>query len=370
MKHTKGVVIVSVLALLSALALAGDVSSEARALHDEAFVADLHADTHFMITYFGYNFEARHHTMDWGPAGVGAPFSDIDLPRLKEGGVDLFTFAICPVPKDNKYPGAAAFVRRSLNTLDRLLIKFPDQLGLARSPAEAREIAASGRVAVLAAVEGGSAIEESLDVLHEFFDRGARYLTLTHAKTLTWAESGSDGGSPDINGLTDFGREVVREMERMGMMIDLAHVSPETFWAVLNTVKCPVIVTHAAAAGIAPHHRNLSDDQIRAIAERGGVIGVIYAVNYLDPSGTKPKDVGLVADHIDYIRKVGGIDVIALGSDWDGGIEAPAKLGDASRLPNLTAELLRRGYTHEEIKKILGENFLRAWTAIEAAAIP
>jgi membrane dipeptidase len=252
--------------------------------------------------------------------------------------------------------------------MDRLLQKYPDRLGLARSPAEARSIVASGRVAMLASVEGGSAIEESLDILHEFFDRGARYLTLTHQKTLTWAESGTDGGSPAINGLSDFGRRVALEMERMGMMIDLAHVNEETFWAVLQTVKCPVIVTHAAAAGISPHHRNLTDAQIKAIAERGGVIGVIYEISYLDSTGRKPVGVGLIADHIDYIKQVGGIDVIALGSDWDGSVHIPPELGDASRLPNLTAELLRRGYTHDEIKKILGKNFLRAWAAIEAAA--
>lgn len=344
------------------------VSPEARKLHQEALVCDLHADTQFMITYMGYDMKKRHRTVDWGPAGALPIFSDIDIPRLREGGVDLFNMAVCPSPKSNDLPGSAAFVRRSLNALDRMLADNREALAVAHSPEEAREIVGSGRIAVLLALEGGQGIEDNLANLHEYFNRGVRYMTLTHSKTLHWAESSGDKGNPDFKGLNDFGLQVVREMEKMGMMIDLAHVSEETFWAALETVDCPVIVTHAGARGLADHPRNLTDAQIQAIAQRRGVVGVIYHIGYLDPSGKKPHSVKLIADHIDYIKKLAGVDVIALGSDWDGDVNVPPDLGDAARLPNLTAELQKRGYSPDEIKKILGENFLRAWAEIQKAA--
>lgn len=338
-------------------------------IHREALVADLHADTHFLVTYEGFDISKRHRAVTWGPAGVLPIFSDIDVPRAEEGGLDLFTIAICPSPKDNKLPGSVAFVRRSLNALDRMFEKHGGLLAPARSPAEAREIVASGRKAVLLAVEGGQGIGEDLDILREFHGRGVRYMTLTHAKSLGWAEAaGEDQRVDDFDGLSDFGREVVREMERLGMMIDLAHVSERTFRATLDAVDCPVIVTHAACRGIADHHRNLTDEQILAVAERGGVIGVIFYDKYLDPSGKKPRDVSLVADHIDYIRDLAGVDVIALGSDFDGSVHMPPDLSDASKLPNITRELVRRGYSKEEIEKILGGNFLRAWEDIERRA--
>jgi len=341
-----------------------DICPEVMKLHREAIVCDLHADTSFMITYQGFDISKRHRTVKWGPAGVLPIFSDIDIPRMREGGLDLVTIAICPSPKTNKIPGAAAFVRRGLNALDRMFEQNGDDLTLARSPAEAREIISSGRIAVLVAVEGGQGIEEDLEILREFYDRGVRYLTITHSKHLSWALSAGEPLPPEAPGLTDFGIQVVREMEKMGMMIDLAHVSERTFWAVIEAVEVPVLVTHAAAYGIAPHPRNLTDEQILAVAERGGVIGVIFYDKYLDPSGQKPRDVGLVADHIDYIRDLAGVEVIALGSDFDGSITKPPDLADASYLPNLTAELVRRGYSEAEIKKILGENFLRAWEKI------
>ncbi|MFO8057507.1 MAG: dipeptidase [bacterium] len=356
--------------LLSALAVcAGEgIPEDVMDLHREAVVCDLHADTQFMITYMGYDMAKRHRSVDWGPAGVLPIFSDIDIPRLREGGIDLFNMAICPSPKTNKVPGATGFVRRSLDALDRMADENSDKLAVARSPEEARQIIRSGRIAILLAVEGGQGINNDLAVLDEFYQRGVRYMTLTHAKSLAWAESANPGEETDFNGLTSFGKKVVRKMEKMGMMIDLAHVSERTFWATLDTVDCPVIVTHAGARGAGDHYRNLTDEQILAVADRGGVIGVIFHADYLDPQGEKPRDAALVADHIDYIKELAGVDVIALGSDYDGGVNIPPELGHAGRLPALTAELVRRGYTETEIKKILGENFLRAWQRTEEHA--
>lgn len=347
---------------------ASGAPEKAGRLHRKAVVCDLHADTQFMVTYMGYDMSKRHRSVDWGPAGVLPIFSDIDIPRLQEGGIDLFNMAVCPSPKTNKVPGAAAFVRRSLDAIDHMVSENRDRLAVARSPKEAREIISSGRIAVLLAVEGGQGINNDLSVLEEFYHRGVRYMTLTHAKSLEWAESANPGEETEFNGLTPFGKKVVRKMEKMGMMIDLAHVSERTFWATTNTVDCPVIVTHAGARGVADHYRNLTDEQILEIAERGGVIGVIFHADYLDPSGEKPRNAALVADHIDYIKELAGIHVIALGSDYDGGVNIPPELGHAGRLPALTAELVRRGYTDGEIKKILGENFLRAWQRIEEHA--
>jgi membrane dipeptidase len=363
--------IISIIFVLSALAFInhsalGDdsaVSGEVMKLHRDAIVCDLHADTQAMLWIYGYDMSKRHRSVDWGPAGVAPIFSDIDIPRAREGGLDLFNMSICPTPKDNSRPGAAAFTRRAMNAIDKMLKKNSEDLAVARSPEEAREIIGSGRIAVLMAVEGGMAIEEDMDLLREYFDRGARYMTITHSKSLSWANSATD--EPRVEGgLNDFGKQVVLEMEKMGMMIDVAHMAEDTFWAVLDTVSCPVIDTHAGARALADHPRNLTDKQIKAIAGRGGVIGVIFHCGYLDPSGQKTCDAGLVADHMDHIKKIAGVDCIALGSDYDGAVNIMPDLGNASRLPSLTAELVRRGYTEDEIKKILGENFLRAWTLI------
>ena len=342
------------------------VSPEVMKLHKDAIVADLHADTQFLVTYEGYDMSKRHRTVDWGYAGVIPLFSDIDIPRLREGGVDLFAMAICPAPKDNRRPGAESFTKRSLAAIEKTIVKNPRDLAIARSPGEAREIIASGKIAVLVALEGGQGINNNLDNLREYYQRGVRYMTLTHSNNLDWATSAGKESKANFKGLTEFGKQVVREMVKMGMMIDLSHASPDTFWATLETTHCPVIVTHAAARGMGDHHRNLSDAQIKAIASRGGVVGVIYFCKYLDPTRQKPCTVGLVADHIDYIKKLAGVDVIALGSDWDGNVTVPKDLSDASKLPNLTAELVRRGYSDQEIKNILGENFLRAWASIQA----
>jgi len=354
------------LILAFALSVQGDqaIPAEVMKLHQDAMVVDLHADTQFLITYLGYDMKKYHHTVDWGLAGVAPMFSDIDIPRMREGGVDLFNMAICPSPKNNKIPGAAAFTRRSLSAIEEMIQENSDALAIAHSPEEAREIIASGKIAILLALEGGQGIKNNLDNLREYYDRGARYMTLTHSKNLDWATSCCDQRDAGFKGLTEFGKQVVKEMEKMGMMIDLAHTSQDTFWDTLKTTNCPVIDTHAGARALADHPRNLTDEQIKAIAERGGVVGVIYHCGYLDPTGKKPCNVGLVVDHIDYLKKIAGVEVIALGSDWDGDVIVPRELGDASRIPNLTAELKRRGYTDEEIQKILGENFLRAWQKI------
>ncbi len=361
-------VIVTVLGVLVVIACSRvkiNVPADVMALHREAIVCDLHADTPAMMAFMGYDMSKRHSTVDWGPAGFMPIFSDIDIPRLREGEIDLFTAAICPIPKNFGLPGSVFFVREALNAIHRAAENNKNTLAIASSAEEAREIIQSGKRAILIGLEGGHGINGKMENLEKFYDRGVRYMTLTHVKNISWASSSTDDGEVDFDGLSDFGVKVVKRMEQMGMMIDLAHVSEETFRKTLEVTDCPVIVTHAGARALADHPRNLTDEQIKAIDRRGGVIGVIFHAGYLDPSGEKPLDAGLVVDHMDHIKKVAGVDVIALGSDYDGGVDIPPQLGHAGRLPNLTAELVRRGYTENEIKKILGENFLRAWSKIE-----
>lgn len=345
-------------------AKAADVDPEVMRLHKDAIVCDLHADTTILIRDLGYDMSKRHHALPFGPSGFIPIFSDIDIPRMRDGGLDLCTMAICVHPFDNHTEGSAERTRESFAALERMLVENAGDIALARTATAAREIISSGRIAAIIGIEGGHHIEDDIKNLVEFYNLGARYMTLSHSHGCHWSVAAGMDEESEFKGLTDFGREVVREMSRLGMMVDLAHCSVNTFWAALEEFDGPLLCTHNGARALADHPRNLYDDQIKAVAERGGVIGVIYHTGYLDTSGEKEKDVALVVDHIDHFVKVGGIDVVALGSDFDGGVTMPRDLSDASKLPNITAELVRRAYSEKDIRKILGENFLRVMKAV------
>jgi membrane dipeptidase len=260
-------------------------------------------------------------------------------------------------------------------------------------------------------IEGGHAIEDSLHTLRMFYKLGVRYMTLTHTNTNDWADSEGDLNNSSVkhhNGLTDFGREVVREMNRIGMMIDISHVADKTFYDVIATTRAPVIASHSSARAIANHPRNMSDDMLRALAKNGGVVMVNFYDGFLDPrkaelalrsrtledelkvkypndpkrvqgeidAWRKANDPGktplsVLMDHIDHIAKVAGIDHIGIGSDFDGvpftGL--PVGMEDISKLPTLTYELMKRGYSDANIKKFLGENLLRVMSANERVAL-
>jgi membrane dipeptidase len=201
-------------------------------------------------------------------------------------------------------------------------------------------------------------------------------MTLTHSNTNNWADSSTDARRH--NGLTDFGREVVREMNRLGMMVDISHVSDKTFYDVIEVTTAPVIASHSSARAIADHPRNMTDDMLRAVAKNGGAVMVNFFDEFLDPRKAEKKKyagkgpiktpLSLLIDHIDHIVKVAGIDHVGLGSDFDGGITLPEGLEDISKLPNITFELMQRGYSDADIKKILGENILRVMSEVEQAA--
>jgi membrane dipeptidase len=351
-------------------------------VHRRALVADAHCDVTQDIVYQGYDFSQRH-----------ADHHE-DLPRDQEGGLSAQIFSIWVDPTQFPKEKWFAEAEHQMLALTEALPKAKG-LALARTPREVRENHAKGVISALFGVEGGHELwpggpDEQLAHLRRFAELGARYMTLT------WSNSndlgGSSGDEGRVTGLTDFGRRVIAEMERLGMVIDLSHVSDPLFWDAIRAVHTPVIASHSSARQLANVPRNLTDAQLEAIGKNGGAVCVNFFVGFLDAQAfdeikaleteldpqkklgaievqrrlqkvyaTRGRKVPLsaVADHILHIAKVAGIDHVCLGSDFDGIPIAPAGLDDATRLPNLTAELLRRGMSEADVRKILGENLLR-----------
>ena len=329
-------------------------------LHRAAFVVDAHADT--PMRYLEKAFDV----------GVRNAEGQVDFPRLTEGGVYA-------------EHGAAAYAHKAIALIHRMVDEHPEQAALATSTAEMRSVSATGRRAILIGVEGGHAIEDSLDELSALYAEGARYMTLTHTNTNHWADSSGDVA--EHHGLTLFGEDVVGEMNRLGMMVDVSHVSDETFYDVLRVTKAPIIASHSSARALCANKRNLDDDMLRAIGKNHGVV----MVNFLDvflatgtggktttttattaKSATKGGAVPLsvLIDHLDHVAKVAGIDAVGLGSDFDNNSAYPVGMEDVSKIPAITAALRARGYGDGDIRKVLGENFLRVFSAVEAAATP
>ncbi len=365
-------------------------------LHREAIVVDTHNDIPMLMTDRGYDLAIRHEASE----------AQTDIPRMKEGGLDAEFFAAYVAPSYVKTGNAAARAKEMIAAIADAVRRNPD-LEFARTAADVRRIAASGRIAAIIAVEGGHAIEDSLDNLREFHRLGAMYMTLTHSNTNNWADSSGDIDKPGVkhhNGLTEFGREVVREMNRLGMMVDVSHVSDKTFWDVIEASRAPIIASHSCARALADASRNMTDDMLRAVGKNGGVVMVNFGGWFLHPDAPStvakllpefealskrfPNDparqeaeerkliakmpkvpLSMLIDHIEHVAKVAGIDHVGLGSDFDGvSGYLPVGLEDVSKLPNITYELLKRGYLDEDVKKILGENILRVMEAVEKAA--
>jgi membrane dipeptidase len=226
-------------------------------------------------------------------------------------------------------------------------------------------------VGALIGIEGGHAIEDSLRLLRDFYDLGVRYMTLTHTNSNSWADSSGDEHKPN-NGLSPFGKEVVLEMNRLGMMVDIAHVADKTFWDALATSKAPIFSSHSSCRALCDVPRNMTDEMIKAMAQKGGVIQINFNCNFVkagsgSPGGQRPTLADVVR-HIDHAVEIGGIDAVGLGSDFDGIPCAPEGLDSVDKWPNLTRALLEEGYTAEEIRKIYGENTLRMMAAVEKVA--
>jgi membrane dipeptidase len=321
----------------------------ARLIHDRAIVIDGHVDTpRLMLSDKTFSIGRR------GKRG------SVDIPRMREGGLDAVFFSIW-VSGSVTGRRAVAAAHEQIGMVRNAIDSNPRELLLATTAAEIQRAAAQNRIAVLLGVEGGHMIGEDLAVLREFAARGVRYLTLTHSANTKWADS--SGARSAHNGLTPFGREVVRELNRLGVMVDVSHVSDKTFFDVLEVSKVPVIASHSSARAIFNHPRNMSDSMLQALVRNRGVIMINYHAPFL---GAPPVGWEKIIDHIDHAVKIAGPDHVGLGSDFDGGT-MPAGMEDVSKLPKITDALLRRGYSEQNITKILGGNLLRVMREAEAA---
>jgi membrane dipeptidase len=384
--------------VLSQSAPGDQVSPRAKQLHDRAIVVDTHDDTTQRLVFDKtFDIAARNKN------------GNIDVPRMKDGGLDALFFSIW-VPSDVTGPPA---VKRALDQIDAVheaARLHPGELLLATTAADVRRAAAEHKIAALMGMEGGHMIDDDMRLLRNYAALGVRYMTLTHFKNNNWADSSTD--KPAHNGLTAFGKDVVREMNRLGVMVDISHVADKTFYDALAITTAPVIASHSSCRAIANHPRNMTDDMLRALAKNGGVVMINYHAGFLSEEfrvasekrsgsivesmsamskrcggneacttmeseridheamakGELPKVTwDKIVEHIDHAVKVAGADHVGLGSDFDGAT-MPLGMEDASKLPKITEALLTRGYAEKDVEKILGGNILRVMEQVERAA--
>ncbi len=379
---------------LAAAVTADDISARARKLHFSSIVVDTHDDTTQRLLDGNFDLTARNAD------------GSIDIPRMRDGNLSAIFFSIW-IP--SKVTGPEA-VKRALEQIDAVreqVSKHPKDLVLTATAAEVREARKQGKLAALMGVEGGHMINSDLAILRSYAALGVRYMTLTHSGNDEWADSSTD--KPVHNGLTDFGKEVVREMNRLGVMVDISHVSDKTFYDALEVSKAPMIASHSSCRAICDAPRNMTDQMMKDLAAKGGVIHINYHVGFLsqefrnaekaDPEinkaisaeiqkrcgeneacqllegdrltrenvdkGKLPRiEWAKIIEHIDHAVKVAGVDHVGLGSDFDGA-NMPYGMEDATKLPQLTEALLRKGYSEGDVKKILGENTLRVMSEVE-----
>jgi len=376
---------------------ADNITARARAIHFSSLVFDTHADTPQRLLFDQF---------DLGPRDTEGC---VDIPRLREGGVGAIFFALW-VPVEIRGAAATERARGLLGAVLRQMELHRDHLVLATTAAEVRKAREGNRIAILLGVEGGHAINNELGLLGEFRARGVRYMTLTHNAATDWADSSNE--APRHKGLTDFGKEVVGEMNRLGMLVDISHVSDQTFYDVLKTSRAPVIASHSCCRAICNVPRNLDDEMIRALADGGGVIHITFHTAFLSQeyadasrslaseSKSREQSAGQrfgqnearkmiegqrwsseatragklpavswekIIEHIDHAVSLVGADHVGLGSDFDGAF-MPIGMEDAARFGRIAEGMLRRGYPEPEIKKILGENTLRVMTDAERVA--
>jgi membrane dipeptidase len=364
-------------------------------LHQDAIVVDTHNDVLSTVTMKGLNIEDDL---------TGKSHSDIE--RFKKGGVDVQIFSIfC----DERFGKDTAFkyANIEIDSLYAIVQRNPGKMMIVKTPAELEQAVKQKKLACMMGVEGGHMIEDKLENLNELFRRGVRYMTLTWNNSTSWASSAKDetAAIPGMKkGLNDLGKQVVKRMNELGMLVDISHVGEQTFWDAINTSTKPVIASHSCVYNLCPVFRNLKDDQIKAVGKNGGVIHLNFYSGFVDSNYMKRKEIfltrhsterdslqqlkwaayeveewiskkykaeadelrpplSLLIDHLDYIVKLIGVDHVGLGSDFDGIESAPKGLDDVSNLPLITKALLERGYSKTDIEKILGGNFIRVFKA-------
>ena len=372
------------------------LTEEGRRVHAATFVFDGHNDLPWeMRTKADSSFDKRD-------IRVAQPKMHTDIPRLRQGNVGAQFWSVY-VPAETAKKGTALLdTLEQIELVKEMIAKYPDVFEQARTAGDIERIRKEGKIASLIGVEGGHSIENSIENLRRLHTLGAGYMTLTHSDTLGWADSATDKG--EHQGLSPFGEEVVREMNRLGMLVDLSHVSDETMKDAIRVSKAPVIYSHSSARAIADHPRNVPDDVLALVKENGGVVMVNFFSGFVVPGSaakmrqmfakirelrakfpeeadyqrerkrweaTNPIDAGTihdVVDHIDHIVKVAGIDHVGIGSDFDGISTCPKQLEDVSTYPLITQELLNRGYKADDIGKIMSGNILRVMKRAEEVA--
>ena len=286
-----------------------------------------------------------------------------DIPRLRQGGVGGQFWSVY-VPATLKGGAAVTATLEQIDVVHRMVRAYPETFELATSAADVERIFKAGRIASLIGMEGGHSIDNSLAVLRMFHALGARYLTLTHSTNIGWADSGTD--KPKLGGLSPFGEEVVREMNRLGMLVDLSHTSPDAMEDAIRLSEAPVIFSHSDARALNDHGRNVPDAVLRLLPKNGGVVMVTFVPGFLKAGGKAT--LADAADHMDHVRKLAGPDHVGIGSDFDGIPTVPVGLEDVSKYPALVAELLRRGWPEADVRKAIGLNVLRVMRRAEDVA--
>src|SRR5436190_7162597 len=367
-------------------------------IHQRAIIVDMHADTTQRLVDENVDLQKE------------LPDGHLDAVRAKRGGLDAQFFSIWVDPDLFGGGGASAIKRADIqiDAVRNLAAKHPETWELANTAADVQRIAASGKIAALMGLEGGYAIDNKIENVERYYNMGVRYMSGAWSVSTDWAGSSGDEIG-NARGLTDFGKQVIREMNRLGMMVDVSHLSDKAFWDIINTSSKPVIATHSGCRAITNVPRNMTDEMIVALAKTGGVVNVIFYPEHLEPGYSEKKKkvdaeiaplvqrasdeekgdvaqkklardrvrakeylkrlppvyVSRVVDHIDHIVKLVGIDHVGVGSDFDGIQAVPTDLSSVADLPNLTKELLKRGYSENDIDKILGGNMLRVMEQVQ-----
>jgi len=372
-------------------------------IHEHALTVDTHCDTPMAL------LDESFDVSKWNEA----PKSRVDFPRMKEGGLDAIFFAAFTSQRERTPENTEAAYKTANQMIDltyKVCAEHNDIAEVATSPDDIVRLEKEGKRAIYIGMENGFPIGTKLDRVEEFYKRGVRYITLCHSSNNDICDSSTDKKGPEHNGLSDFGRDVVKEMNKLGMMIDVSHISDKSFYDVIELSKAPVIASHSSVRAIAHHNRNMTDDMIKALADKGGVIQICLLDDYVkDPDTTTvgyriekelrnkyysnwdnlsdeekavarkeirsldekyPKEIPTVADyvdHIDHVKNLVGIDYVGIGSDFDGG-GGLKDCADVSEFPRITEEMLKRGYTEEEIDKVWGGNFLRVFNEVASKA--